>query len=48
MGREGLCLEGRVLELQWGGWGSFQRAVGAGPTSGGSRTFESHDSNRTP
>ena len=36
-GGRGLWLEGRVLQLQGGLVGIFQRAVGAGPTSGGSR-----------
>ena len=37
-GREGLWLEGRVLQLQWGmGGGTLQTPVGARPTSGGSQ-----------
>ena len=40
MAREGLWLEGRVLQLQWAdGGGTFQGAVWARPTSGGSRQW---------
>ena len=42
MGREGLWLEGRVLQCSGGGGGTLQRAVGARPTSGGSRVFLFH------
>ena len=34
-GREGVWLEGRVLQLQWGMGGTLQTLVGARPTSGG-------------
>ena len=38
VGREELWLKGRVLQLQYGEWGgTFQRAVGARPTSRASR-----------
>ena len=38
VGREGLWLEGRVLQLQWGnGGGAVQTPVGARPTSWGSQ-----------
>ena len=36
-GREGVWLEGRVLQLQWGIGGGLQTPVGARPTSGGSQ-----------
>ena len=39
-GREGLWLEGRALQLQWGiGGGTLQTPVGARPTSGGSQHY---------
>ena len=35
--REGLWLEGRVLQLQWGMGGTLQTPFGSRPTSGGSQ-----------
>ena len=39
VGREGLWLEGRVLQCNGGEWVSLQTEVGARPTSGGSRLY---------
>ena len=39
VGREGLWLEGRALQLHWGDGGTLQRGAGTRPTFGGSRDF---------
>ena len=43
-GREGVWLEGRVLQLHWGMGGTLQTPVGARPTSGGFQIIHYRDS----